>query len=302
MKKSPYTIRSYKSSDLEALNRLYKEEERNDSPANRLNRPGVSPEQDLFVIEHDNQVIGYSQIEPELGIDRVILHCWVQPGHRGNGLGKEFLTRAINRAEELSVKVVHVYLSPDNTKARNGLPKLGFKYVRRYLELILDIDKVSEAVLREAATGCRKLQPGEEEKIVDIQNRAFAEHWGYNPNTAETITYDINIGNRSPDDVLLVCEEDTITGYCWTEILTTDAGKDGEKRGTINMIGTEPDYRGKGLGKKVLLAGLAYLKENGVKTVGLSVDSENRVAYELYRSIGFTQQGSTLWYEKKLAD
>jgi len=66
------------------------------------------------------------------------------------------------------------------------------------------------------------------------------------------------------------------------------------------MIGTDPAYRGKGLGKKVLLAGLSYLKSQGIETVSLSVDSENRVAYELYRSMGFEERGSTLWYEKRI--
>ena len=94
--------------------------------------------------------------------------------------------------------------------------------------------------------------------------------------------------------------KDVFQTTCWTEIidLAMDSGK--EKHGIIYMIGTDPEFRGKGLGKKVLLAGLSYLKNKGINTVSLSVDSENRVAYELYRSMGFEERGSTLWYEKKL--
>jgi mycothiol synthase len=64
------------------------------------------------------------------------------------------------------------------------------------------------------------------------------------------------------------------------------------------MIGTDPDYRGKGLGRKVLLAGLAHLRNKGIQVAELTVDSENKVAYALYQSIGFEVQTSSLWYEK----
>jgi len=67
------------------------------------------------------------------------------------------------------------------------------------------------------------------------------------------------------------------------------------------MIGTEPDYRGRGLGKRMLLTGLTYLKDKGVTVVELTVDSENTVAYNLYQSTGFSVASSTLWYEKAVS-
>ena len=152
--------------------------------------------------------------------------------------------------------------------------------------------------IEKAFKECRHLRSGEEGKLVELQNRVFSDHWGYLPNTLKTMTYDINLNNRFPQDVILACEGDLITSYCWTEIIEIAGISGTEKRGMINMIGTEPEYCGRGLGKKVLLAGLAYLRDNRVKSVHLDVDSENKTAYELYRSIGFRQAGSTLWYEK----
>jgi ribosomal protein S18 acetylase RimI-like enzyme len=48
------------------------------------------------------------------------------------------------------------------------------------------------------------------------------------------------------------------------------------------------------------MAGLAYLIDKGVKTASLSVDSKNRAATGLYRSIGFKTQAKNLWYEKEV--
>ena len=64
------------------------------------------------------------------------------------------------------------------------------------------------------------------------------------------------------------------------------------------MLGVDPDYRGKGVGKGVLLAGLSYLKSKGLRVAELTVDSRNKVACSLYQSVGFKTWLSSLWYEK----
>ena len=66
------------------------------------------------------------------------------------------------------------------------------------------------------------------------------------------------------------------------------------------MIGADPDYRGKGVGKKVLLAGLAHLSSKGVRIVDLTVDNENQTACALYWSTGFNVKMGSWWYEKVL--
>jgi len=64
------------------------------------------------------------------------------------------------------------------------------------------------------------------------------------------------------------------------------------------MLAVDPDYRGKGIGRELMIAGLARLKNRGLKVAELTVDSENRIARTLYESLGFDIQSSTLWYEK----
>ncbi len=66
------------------------------------------------------------------------------------------------------------------------------------------------------------------------------------------------------------------------------------------MLGTDPDYRGRGVGKRALLAGLAHLKNKGLQVAELTVDSENKVACALYQSTGFEVRAGTLWYEKAI--
>jgi mycothiol synthase len=64
------------------------------------------------------------------------------------------------------------------------------------------------------------------------------------------------------------------------------------------MLGVDTDYRGKDLGKKLLLAGLLHLRSKGRELIDITVDSQNIVAVTLYRSMGFQLHGETVWYEK----
>jgi mycothiol synthase len=66
------------------------------------------------------------------------------------------------------------------------------------------------------------------------------------------------------------------------------------------MLGVDPDYRGRGLGRQLLLVGLSYLKSKSLRVAVLTVDSENKAARVLYKSVGFELWKSSLWYEKRL--
>jgi ribosomal protein S18 acetylase RimI-like enzyme len=67
------------------------------------------------------------------------------------------------------------------------------------------------------------------------------------------------------------------------------------------MLWVDPDFQKKGIGRKVLLAGLSYLKSNGITIVELTADSENREGLRLYKSVGFKELMKTEWYEKALS-
>ncbi len=302
MTKPPYNIRNYQPADFSFFVLLYQEAEQQE-PVGRpvtpqaimenLSRPNYSPEKDLFVVEKTGDIIGFVDIVPELGIERVIADCWLRPEHRRKGLGKKLLKFTMSRARELEVSFLHVIVSEDNTVAKNVLSKLGFECVRRFLELRLDLNKVDRRELDRAFYECRHLREGEEEVLTQIQNRSFAEHWGYNPATLETMAYRISLSHRSPKDIVLACEDDEVIGYCWTEITSRGQGR-------IYMIGSDPEYRSRGIGRKLLLAGLANLKNKGVSDAWLTVDSGNKAACSLYESAGFELQTSYLWYEKSV--
>ncbi|MBI2329237.1 MAG: GNAT family N-acetyltransferase [Chloroflexi bacterium] len=309
MNNASYTIRNYQPPDFNEYVRLHIEVEklepsgRSTLPqvvAENLGRPNYSPEQDLFLAEIAGNIVAYIDVTAELTIGRVILNCWVHPEHRRRGLATKLFSQARRRAQELGARVAHVNIMEDNVAAKSMLTRLGFKFVRRFLELRLDLAEIPWADIDQPALGYRHLQPGEEDKLALIQNRAFSGNWGYNPNTVEEIIYRTNLSGCSPQDVVLICEGDKIVAYCWTVVTSERGVPNGGGKGRIFMMGADPDYKGRGVGKRVLLAGLAHLKSKGLAIVDLTVDSENKVACALYRSVGFQLRTNSLWYEKVL--
>lgn len=61
--------------------------------------------------------------------------------------------------------------------------------------------------------------------------------------------------------------------------------------GEIQYLAVEPAWRGKGVGRKLLLAGLDWVfAQRGLPTALLNVSAENAAALELYLSVGFEIQ------------
>jgi len=299
MNDSPYRIRKYRPVDFNEFVLLYLAAEREEpigrpatpqAIAENLARPDYDPARDLFLVTAGGDAVGFLDIKPELTIGRVIADAWLLPEHRQKGLGRRLLRTALKRAGELGARFIHIYIRNENVTAKNILSRLGFKHVRRFLELSLDLDNIAWPELETALTGCRHLGEGEEALLTQLQNRSFADHWGYQRNTPETTAHEIRLSHRSRRDIILACDEAAVTGYCWTEI-----GAPGE--GRIYMIGTHPDFQGQGVGRRTLLAGLAHLKGRGVRKVWLTVDSANETASALYASVGFKPRQTYLWYE-----
>ena len=307
MSNSLYTVRNYRPADFDKYILLNIEAEKLEptgrciSPqiiSENLHRPNYSSEQNLFIVEIAGNIAGYTDVTPNLLIGRVILDCLIHPDHRRRGLASKLLGYATHRARELGVKVAQVNIPQDNVIAKSALSRLGFRFIRRFLQLRLAISEIRGQDINHPTLQCRHMQRGEEDKLTQIQNRSFAGTWGYNPNTVEEITYWTNLTNCCPEDVILACDGDKVVGYCWTRI--THEAATNERKGQIRMLGVDPAYQGRGIGKGVLLAGLSYLKSKAVQVVELTVDSKNKAACGLYRSAGFKVQTSSLWYEKAI--
>ena len=309
MNKDDFTIRNYRPSDFDDYIRLHIEANRLDRSGRSISKkrlteelghPSFSPENNLFIAESGGNIIGYASVFLESVIKRALLDCLIHPMHRKKGIAAELIHHSIRHAKWAGSRVVQVCVKETNLAAKHMASRLGFEYIRYFLELRLDLNDVRLPDVKPGEYIIRALGHSEVDKLTEVQNKAFADNWGFNPNTRDEIAYRINSNGCYAENILAAFLGDRPVGYCWTRINVEDISAPGKFKGNIHMLGVDPDFRRKGIGRNVLLAGLSYLNSNAVAVVELTADGEDPKALALYESVGFEVYSRSEWYEKKL--
>ena len=80
-----------------------------------------------------------------------------------------------------------------------------------------------------------------------------------------------------------------VAGGAWLRHFTADDPGSGYISDEIPevAIALEPDFTGRGLGKKLMAAALDFARDRGAPAVSLTVDENNERAYRAYLGIGF---------------
>ena len=94
------------------------------------------------------------------------------------------------------------------------------------------------------------------------------------------------------DDIRLVfVESEAFGGYVAAEV-----NSDGS--GYIDFLGVVPDTRGRGIGRRLVMAAVDALRERGATSVDLTVREDNHAARRLYASLDFTEERLVRPYRK----
>lgn len=305
-----WTIRNYQPDDFENYVQLHLDAEKRDQSGRHVSRqllaealghPSFHPETNLFLAESNHHLIGYVSAFLEPGIGRALLDGLVHPRNRRQGIATDLFEHAISHATGAGIKVAQTCISETNQAAKKMLTGQGLLFFRHFIGYKLDLTNVHLANISPGKYVFRSLRPGQAEELTDIQNRSFADTWGFNANTSEEIAYRMNSSSCRPENIIMVYLAQRPVAYCWTRVFPTSQSTRAIKKGEIHMLGVDPDFRKQSIGSKVLTAGLSYLKHHGVEIVELMADGEMPAALALYQSAGFTMYSKTEWYELKLA-
>ena len=249
--------------------------------------PGFEPERDAWLVEEDGAAIGYALLD-----DRGAALVTVPPANEGRGVGTLLREAAEARAIERGEALVRQYVPIANEAARTVLLAAGYWPAFSYFRMRMDLAGVPDppaevpvrafgrgtddgpvhALVEEAMTGV----PGNEPRSLESWQLAKVEREGWDPS-------------------LWLLHEDAggLTG-----VVLCERWEDGI--GYVDYLAVASRARGRGLGRAMLLHGLAALRTAGLGVAELSVQGENASATRLYESVGMRPVWTIERWEKPL--
>jgi mycothiol synthase len=176
-----------------------------------------------------------------------------------------------------------------------------FDSVRRLLRLTLRLDGRGVASTSGAVSpdgiridAFRRDDALENEAWLRLNARIFRAHPEQGSVTAEDLGERMAEAWFNAGDFLVARDNSgAIVGYNWMKI------EPGTNQGEIYVLGVAPELAGRGLGRRLLEAGLARLAARGCHTALLYVEGDNEPAVHLYRAAGFTEDVVDAQYRRR---
>jgi ribosomal protein S18 acetylase RimI-like enzyme len=167
---------------------------------------------------------------------------------------------------------------------REDMADLGLRFVRPFWRM--DRRNLEGVPLFPPPSGYRLARAVDRRAAIDVFNRSFAEHWRFQALDPRSLP----LANR-PADLELLAETDDRkpAAIVWCSVETYDPDPRLQPVGLVEVVGTLPDHRRRGLASALTAQALQRLKRHGALSASLYVDALNPTrAYDLYRRLGFT--------------
>jgi ribosomal protein S18 acetylase RimI-like enzyme len=164
-----------------------------------------------------------------------------------------------------------------------GLAELGLKLVRPFWRM--DRRSLEEVPPAPIPAGYRLAAGADRREAVVVFNRSFAEHWRFQALDPD----DLSPGSRPRElELMAVTDEGSPAAVVWCEVATHDPDLRRQPVGVVEVVGTLPEHRRRGLAYSLTAAALRRLRGRGAASASLYVDGLNPTrAYDVYNRLGF---------------
>ena len=212
----------------------------------------------------------------------------VRPDHRDRETPLQLLEAAIEYARSVDADAVSLWTFGADVDSDALAAAAGLEVQRELWQMRVPLPLASAPKWPDGIV-VRPFAPGEDDDAwLVVNNAAFVadpDQGGWTP--------DVLAGRLAEpwfdaDGFLIADDDGEIAGFCWTKVHAAEPPHEPRALGEIYVIGVDPGHQGLGLGRALVLAGLAYLHDVRRIDVGmLYVDSSNTPAVGLYRALGF---------------
>ena len=236
------------------------------------------------VTSEAGQAVAYGQLDgaPGAVAEAALV---VHPEHRRQGHGTALLSDLLAMSDQrLEIWAVHGTEAAAALAARTGL--------RAVRELMIMIRPSADPIEVPTPTGIeiRSFRTGQDEEAwLRVNARAFAQHPEQGGLTMDDLQQRMAEPWFDPTGFLLATRSEEVIGFHWTK-------QHPHRLGEVYVLGVDPAAGVRGLGRALLAAGLAHLRDDGAIEVQLYVDATNTRAVQLYERAGFAVASRDVMY------
>ncbi|HET6944216.1 MAG TPA: GNAT family N-acetyltransferase [Gaiellaceae bacterium] len=248
---------------------------------------------DSWLLEDEAGLLaaGWSDAVGDLAVGIGVVH----PRAKGRGLGRQLADRSEARARERGVRRIHQFVLGGDPAATRLFLDRGYREVRRFYEMAIDLDSDPPLPSVPAGLELETLREEDARSFFDALDEAFQDHWEHHSQPFEqwwerhrkTSGFDLSLW-------FLIRDGGEIAAAARNE-----ANRNGG--GYVGALGVRRPWRGRGLGRALLLHAFREFHARGIARVTLGVDATSPTgATKLYESVGMTVEQENVVYERTL--
>jgi len=305
-------IRHYSGADfkpmLDVANRLekYGQTMTEEDLRARLRERHFTPGRDILLVADGGTLRGYLTVFPNPGnLNRHYIFFRLDPGLADDtALLDELLVRAQARIHEIATGyqgplLMRAGCYDNDREYKEALERNGFSFNRYYARMDLnDISNLQQPGLPPGVSIRLFHPPDEDEKYMVALNQSFTGHFEHREIDLDEFRSMKDKPFFQPDLMFAAVADGEFIGVSWNYMMSGPEA-DGLLWGVVEDLGVVPAWRGKGLGRALISAGMLALRAKGAQKICLWVDYTNpHGAKQLYYSEGYVDKYIEISYQK----
>jgi len=255
---------------------------------------GTDLEQDSWLLEEDGRLVALGWFDR---VGPIGFHVGVVALEaKGRGLGGRLVDLGEARAAATGAVRAQTFTPALDRRAAELFESRGYTEVRRFYDMAIELaEPVPEPSLPDGLA-IEPFAEGDAPVFHAAMSEAFQDHWEHHPRPFEQWWEETRAApNYDPTLWYLIRDGDDVAAT-----VRNDPERNGG--GYVGAIGVRRPWRGRGLGKALLLHSFAEFQRRGQTRVTLGVDAENPTgATKLYERVGMHVEMESVVFEKALA-
>jgi mycothiol synthase len=219
----------------------------------------------------------------------------VHPRAKGQGFGSLLADRSEARARERGLPRMHQFTLGADPASRRLFLERGYTEARRFYEMAIALEAEPAPPRLPEGLELQTLREDGAREFFEALDEAFQDHWEHRSRPFDD-WWARHRGSTNFDISLWYLVRD---GESIAAAVRNEPNRNGG--GYVGAIGVRRPWRGRGLGRALLLHTFREFFARGTRRVTLGVDTANPTgATRLYESVGMAAEQENVVYEKTL--